>query len=104
MLAVFYPIDCHMQRVDVDHRTSYIDDDYEIFKIILEVVGYDNLHIFDLNSKKGNQMFGGVWDFQELYNDEDLDLGYWVAMLDVKPDSAITLINDSRYSNEDINY
>ena len=75
--AVFYPVG-NKQGYDRHYFDNFTDD-----KIIAEMLcEVDGIKAYNLESTlRGKEV--GLFDLEEDYNDEELDGGYWLKILDL---------------------
>jgi hypothetical protein len=77
MYAFFYPVDNNM-GYDRHEFDSYTDS-----KTIAEMLSkVDGLKVYNLESTNRSKEIG-LYDLMEDYNDEELDGGYWMIVLDL---------------------
>lgn len=107
MVLVFYPVDSNVERVEYDDvlRLLNIDgmeDSAKALRSIVERVSADTLHIFDMNvpftTARG---IGGYNDMVEMYNDEDLDGGYWSIPLNLTQETIVEILYPNSKEDEE---
>lgn len=109
MVLVFYPIDSNVDRVEYDSVLRWLDiecmeDSEKALRSIVERV--DNtatrLYIFDMSVPFTTACgIGGYNDMVEMYNDEDLDNGYWSIPLNLTQETIVEILYPNSEEDEE---
>jgi len=81
MLAIFYPVDNPHEFVPENFEGKDEIDILEIMLSLEEESEFSSVHIYDFGSADKNTFYPNVKDFQNDYNAEDLDGGFFVQVL-----------------------
>lgn len=77
MYAVFYPVD-NAQGYDRHYFDDFTDD-----KVVAEMLReVEGVKVYNLESTNRSKDVC-LWDLEEDYNDEELDGGYWLKILNL---------------------
>lgn len=107
MILVFYPVDSDVERVDYDDvlrllNIEGMEDSAKALRSIVERAGISTLHIFDMSVPfTTSSGIGGYNDMVEMYNDEDLDGGYWSIPLNLTQETIVEILYPNSEEDEE---
>lgn len=99
MVLLFYAVNgtrTDFARIEHDERTRDLNPDNnedakKIFKAIAENTEY---RAYDMSQRRMSPTcVAGYADFQDEYNDEELDGGWWVAVLNLTSDDIYNILH-----------